>query len=151
MRAHFLVTLLALFSWSANADSLPDHCAILPTSEGSKLIRQCSRGSPAEVSEFWLPSRSQVIAIEQRLPELLRKSGHHIKLSDSYRQYIGVTSQGKKRIYVNSFPKFALDYSKKPDWHVTSITVCDGGDVFWGVEFDPADNTFHDLLFNGEA
>src|SRR5205809_4282193 len=108
-RAHFLLMLLALLAWSANADSLPDHCAILPTSEGPKLIRQCSRGSPTAVSDFWLPSRSQVIAIEQRLPEFLRKSGHHIKVSDSYRQYIGITSHGKKRIYVNSFGKFVLD------------------------------------------
>jgi hypothetical protein len=150
-RAQLFVTLWALFASSADAESLPDHCAILPTSQGPALIRQCSRGSPADVSGFWTPSPSQVLAVEQRLPALLRKSGHKLKLSDSYRQYVGVTSRGKKLIYVNSFPGFALDHSKERDWHVTGVTVCDGGDVFWGVEFDPADYTFHDLQFNGEA
>ena len=100
---------------------------------------------------FWTPSPSQVLAAEQRLPELLRKSGHKLKLSDLYRQYLGVTSHGKKLIYLNSFPGFALDHSKEQDWHVTSVTVCDGGDVFWGVEFDPAENTFQNLQFNGEV
>ena len=150
-RTQLFATLMALMVSSADAQSLPDHCAILPTSQGSALIRQCSRGSPTDVSGFWTPSPSQVLAVEQRLPELLRKSGHKLKLSSSYRQYVGVTSHGKKLIYLNSFPGFALDHSKERDWHVTSVTVCDGGDVFWGVEFDPAENTFQNLQFNGEA
>lgn len=152
MRTQFLAMLLALLAWSANGESLPDHCAILPTSQGPALVRQCSRGSPADVSGFWSPSPSQVLAVEQRLPELLRRSGHKLKLSDSYRQYVGVTAHGKKVIYLNSFPEFALDYSEvRGDWRTTALTVCDGGDVFWGVEFDPADNTFRYLQFNGAA
>ena len=154
MRAEFLITLLALLAWStaSNGESLPDHCVILPTSQGPALIRQCSRGSPADVSGFWNPSLSQVLAVEQRLPELLRKSGHELKLSDSYRQYVGVTSHGKKLIYLNSFPGFALGHSSnRRDWRTTALTVCDGGDVFWGAEFDPADNTFHNVQFNGVA
>jgi len=154
MRAQFLITLLALLAWSteSNGESLPDHCAILPTSQGAALIRQCSRGSPAGVSGFWNPSLSQVLAVEQRLPELLRKSCHKLKLSDSYRQYVGVTSRGKKLIYLNSFPEFVLGHSgDRRDWRTTALIVCDGGDVFWGVEFDPADNTFHNIQFNGVA
>ena len=152
MRTQFTVALLALLvsSSAATGESLPDHCAILQISQGPALIRQCSRGSPTDVSSFWSPSPSQVLAIEQRLPELLRKSGHNIKLSDSRRQYVGVTSHGKKLIYLNSFPGFALDHFKEQrDWRTTALTVCDGGDVFWGVAFDPADNTFHNLQFNG--
>src|ERR1700686_827639 len=152
MRAQFWVMLSALLAWSASGESLPDHCAILPKSEAPALIRQCSRGSPTDASDFWIPSPSQIQAIEQRLPELLRKSGHKLKLSDSYRKYIGVTSHGKKLIYLNSFPEFALKYSEgRRNWRTTALTVCDGGDVFWGVEFDPADKTFHHLEFNGVA
>ena len=31
------------------------------------------------------------------------------------------------------------------------MIICDGGDAFWGVEFDSAAATFHNLEFNGEA
>jgi hypothetical protein len=152
MRTKFLGMLSALLAWSVDGEALPKHCAILPKSEGPALIRQCSRGSRPDASGFWTPSPSQIEAIEQRLPELLRKSGHTIKLSDSYRQYIGVTSHGKKLIYLNSFPEFFLKYSAgRRDWRTKALTVCDGGDVFWGVEFDPADHTFHHLEFNGVA
>jgi hypothetical protein len=153
MRAEFAVVLLALLvsSSAASGGSLPDHCAILPISQGPALIRQCSRGSPTDVSDFWSSSPLQVLAIEQRLPELLRKSGHKIKLSDSRRQYVGVTSHGKKLIYLNAFPASALDISEHTNWQTTALTVCDGGDVFWGVEFYPADNTFHNIQFNGVA
>jgi hypothetical protein len=151
-RAEFWVVVVALIASSTSAESLPNNCAILPKSEDPALIRQCSRGSPTNVSSFWTPSATQIQAIEQRLPELLAKSGHNLKLSDGYHQYIGVTSHGIKLIYLNSFPRFVLDYSEgKRDWRVTAVTVCDGGDVFWGLEFDPADSTFHHLEFNGEA
>jgi len=154
MRARVAAVFLALFVWSTavGGGSLPDHCAILPISQGPALIRQCSRSSPTAVSSFWSPSASQVLAVEQRLSELLRESGHKLKISDSFRQYVGVTSYGKKLIYLNCFPEFALDHSSdRRDWRTTALTVCDGGDVFWGVEFDPVDNTFHNIQFNGVA
>ena len=152
MRAPVVVLLLALFVCSTVAGgSLPSDCAILPVSQGPALIRQCSRGSPANVSGFWNPSPAQVLIIEQRLPELLLKSGHKIVLGGSCRQYIGVTSRGKKLIYLNTFPASALDVGEHTNWKTAAFTVCDGGDVFWGVEFDPADNSFHNVQFNGVA
>jgi hypothetical protein len=132
----------------AGGESLPEHCAILPVSEGPALMKQCSRNAPTDVSGFWNPSPSQVNAIEQQLPELLRKSGHKLKLSDSYRQYVGITVHGKKLIYLNSFPE-SVPSESGLDWRAKAIIVCDGGDAFWGVEFDPAENTFHEIQFNG--
>jgi hypothetical protein len=138
---------LVTLAWG---ESLPDHCAILPVSEGPALMKQCSRNSPKDASGFWSPSPSQVNAIEQLLPELMRKSGHKLKLSDSYRQYMGITVHGKKLIYLNSFHGFILsELGGHADWHTKAVIICDGGDAFWGVEFDPADNTFHDIQFNG--
>jgi hypothetical protein len=151
MRVRFAVVILALSLVGAAGDeSLPDHCAILSVSEGPALIKQCSRSSPTDVSGFWSPSPSQMNAIEQLLPELLRKSGHKLNLSHSNRQYVGITSHGKKLIYVNSFPGSILTESNEQrDWRTKAIIICDGGEAFWGVEFDPADNTFHNIQFNG--
>jgi hypothetical protein len=149
MRAKFAIGLLVLIWVSlAGGETLPDHCAILPVSEGPALIKQCSRSSPTNVSDYWSPSPSQVIAIEKLLPELIRKSGHKLNLSGSYRQYLGVTRQGKKVIYLNSFPR-AVAESAHLDWRTKALVICDGGAAFWGVEFDPDDNTFHNLEFNG--
>ena len=158
MRLQFIAVLLALSLMTAVADdkTLPDHCVILPVSEGPALMDQCSRSSPRDTVGFWSPTPEQVNVIEQRLPELLSKSkvlnkgGYKPKLSDSYRQYMGITVHGKKLIYVNSFPGPA-ESRGLPDWRTKAAVICDGGFAFWGVVFDPADNTFHDLEFNGFA
>lgn len=151
MRAQFVVAFLAASLVTAVAgQSLPANCAILPSSEGPALMKQCSRGTPKDVSGFWSPSPSQVAAIEQLLPEMLRKSGHKLKVSDSNRQYIGITVHGKKLIYLNCFDRSVLSESSAlRDWQTKAVIICDGGDAFWGVVFDPADNTFHELQFNG--
>jgi hypothetical protein len=151
MRAKFYILFLILLGVGvARCQSLPDHCAILPVSQGPALIKQCSRGSPTNVTGFWSPSPDQIVAIEKLLPALLSKSGHKLELSDSYRQYVGVTSNGKKLIYLNSFPKDAFaGSSEHVDWRTQAVVACDGGPAFWGVEFDPADNTFHNFGSNG--
>ena len=153
MRAQFTIVLLALVCASAaHCESLPDHCAILPTSQGPALIKQCSRGSPPGVTNFWSPTPEQVIAIEKLLPELLRKNHLISHISDSRHQYVGIVSDGRKLIYLNSFPKDAFAGSSvQLDWKTKAVIVCDGGSAFWGVEFDPADNTFHNLETNGNA
>ena len=150
MTPRALLFLFALLS-VASADTLPSHCTVLPLSQGRAVIRQCSRVSPAKVSDFWTPSVAEVLVIEQRLPELLRKSGHKIDFARSRHQYIGVISGGTKLIYLNAIPAFEPNSRDHTDWRLTAVTICDGGDAFWGVEFDPADNTFHNLGFNGEA
>jgi hypothetical protein len=93
-----------------------------------------------------------VLEIEGRLPDLLGKSSSKVKLEDSCRQYLGITLHGKKLIYLNSFPKSILtDFPKPAAWRAKAVVVCDGGDAFWGVMYDPADNTLHDLQSNGVA
>lgn len=156
MRSLFAIVPLAfsLMNAAAGDESLSDHSVILPVSEGPALMKQCSRGSPKDVDGYWSPTPSQVIEIEKRLPEMLSKSevlsksGYKLELSDSYRQYMGITVHGKKLIYLNSFPGPAKSGEFR-DWRTKAATVCDGGFAFWGVVFDPTDNTFHDLEFNG--
>jgi hypothetical protein len=144
------VLLATLFASTTRAESLPDDCTILPASQGPALIRQCSRGAPSDVSGFWNPTAAQVNEIEKRLPGFVRQSGHDV-FSGSLRQYIGFTSRNKKFIYLNAFPKSALEIKHPTNWKTAVFTVCDGGDHFWGVEFDPSTKTFHNLEFNGEA
>ncbi len=150
MRAIFLSITTLVFAWSQamGGESLPKACTVLPVSQGRALIAQCSRTSPANVSGFWTPPVAEILAVEQRLPDLLSKSGHKIDLAHTRRQYIGFISSGKKLIYLNALLSERPD-KDDPDWRSTAEIVCDGGDAFWGVEFDPADSTFHNLCFNG--
>jgi len=153
-RALFLPFIVALLfaSCTGGADPVAPDYAILPVSQGPALIQQCSRESPADVSGFWRPSHSEVQAIERRLPEFLRKSGRKIDLSASRRQYIGIRLGRRKLIYVNAFPASELAFlSGDGEWRTIAFTVCAGGEAFWGVEFDPAGNTFHRIGFNEVA
>jgi len=147
MRSLFAIVPLAfsLVTAAGGDESLPDHCIILPISEGPALMKQCSRGAPKDVDAYWSPSISQVLEVEQHLLELLREGSHDLTLSASYRQYIGITVHGKNLIYLNSIDRSALT----GDWRTKAAVICDGGDLFWGVVWDPGDSTFHDLQFNG--
>ena len=91
------------------------------------------------------------MALEQRLPDFLRQMQPQLKLQQYYRQYVGVIAGGKKLIYLNAFISGGLAVNPNKDWKTTAIIVCDGGDGFWGVEFDPADNAFHHYASNGVA
>jgi hypothetical protein len=123
---------------------------VLPLSEGPKLVVQCSRSSPKDVTRFWTPSTAQIEAVETRLPALLSTSGHGLIAARFNRQYIGFVRHGKKLIYLSAFPANRTERRDDNDWRKAWI-VCDGGDDYWGAEFDPATQTFHDLNFNGEA
>lgn len=141
----FLIFALSVTQLAASSLAR-ERWTILPTSEGKDLVGQCSRECPYDAKSFWAPSTSQVAGIEQRLPALLHASGHKIDLSHSCRQYLGIVVHGKRIIYMS-----AIDISviSGDDWRAKALVVCDGGDIFWGVEFDPATNTFAHLAFNG--
>ena len=35
------------------------------------------------------------------------------------------------------------------EWRHPAIMICDGGDDYWGLEYDPATKTYSQLAFNG--
>jgi hypothetical protein len=151
-RPHIIIAVLMVggFAHHAFAQALHKNWVILPESEGINAVSQCSRVSPDRVTAFWTPSVEQVMDVEQRLPALLKNSGHKIYLSRFARQYIGVISRGRRLIYVNAFSE-SLAAELETDWRKKAFIVCDGGDAFWGVAFDPATHKFLYLGFNGLA
>jgi hypothetical protein len=148
-RAHLLITAILLTAYSAAAQRLDRQWTILPAAEGKHLLDQCSRSGPADVTAFWTPSAAEVEAVEECLPLLARESKDKILLSRCRRQYIGYISHGKKFIYVNAFPDNDPEsFTHDRDWRTAAWVVCDGGDAYWGVEFDPVTRTFRNLSFN---
>jgi hypothetical protein len=143
----------------------PKDGAIFPEAKAKDLLHQCSRGAPRPVERTWAPSAIQIAELEARLPEaldnVLAKRGEYQNHSrDFLRQYGGFIVGGRKIIYVNAFPRSLIDEERSffvqrkrplPDWHSEARGVCDGGSVFFGVEYDPATKTFSHFQFNGLA
>jgi hypothetical protein len=125
--------------------------ALLPRELAATVVQQCSRAVP-RISGTWQPSESQIRQLEADVRLL---EGHKdeaccnpaASLKDPlryYRQYVGVIRDGRRLIYINAFRDPA-----PPDWRTAPVVVCDGGDGYWGVLYDPALRTFSQLAFNG--
>jgi hypothetical protein len=125
---------------------------ILPGDVGQSLLRQCSRGTPANVSQFWNPSSEQIRKLEFLLPRYVRHgAGRKPGIPDNveyHRQYVGIIVDGKRLIYGNFYPASVSDYF---DEKSTPVVVCDGGASFWGIVFEPESSVFLDLQVNGPA
>jgi hypothetical protein len=111
---------------------------ILAPDHASYLLDQCTRNTPKAVVSYWLPSSADIDNLERRLPVYLSKSAK--PLDGEYTgTYIGIVTKGRKLIYGNFSPRLGPEM------------VCDGGRQFWGIVFDPSNNSFSDLEFNGEG
>lgn len=114
----------------------------------SDMLNQCSRAAPDanKVSGYWAPSNQELEVLEKLLPEYLKQQNHTLKDLSKYRRiYAGIAYNNREVIYVD----FAVMYDHDPDWTKQLHVVCDGGDSFFGVEFDIKSQTFSHLYFNG--
>jgi hypothetical protein len=123
---------------------------VLPVNAGQSLLRQCSRETPANVSQFWNPSSEQIQKLEFLLPKYVRDgAGRKPSIKDGleyHRQYVGIVVNGKRLIYGNFYPASVSDYF---DEKSTPVIVCDGGASYWGIVFEPESSVFLDLQING--
>ena len=140
------------------AGSSPDlfELAVLSPSEAAALAKQCSRPGPPPFDGTWTPTRAQVSALKVHLPGLvgMKATGcclqeRSIKTLSNVRvQVVGLVLVGGKRVfYLNGLSGMEGEES----WRTKADVVCDGGDAFWGVIFDPATDAFSDLAFNGSV
>jgi hypothetical protein len=127
-------------------------------------------GTNAE--SFWTPTQKDIAVVESRLRTVLEETVKdpstlvsNAKTPDSKkylseqisnilkhygeyrRQYVGLVVNGRRRIYLNSFPS----REKGASYTTQFVTVFDGGFWFWRVVYQLDDATFLDLSINGEA
>jgi hypothetical protein len=132
---------------SALDSSWQDNGVILGSDQAKSLLHQCSRAAPEKVTGQWTPSSQQIAQLEVKLPEFKRSLKRPAaQLLSFYRQYAGFVAGGRKIVYVNFFPK-DID----PQWRTRAVGVCDGGESFWGVEFEVDTGKFVNAAFNGFA
>src|SRR5215203_2020993 len=101
-------------------------------------------------NSFWVPTKAQILEAEEAIEQYLkdkpptRSPELWQKLTSYKRQYVGIVVDGHKRIYCNFYcGKESL--SDKP------ISIEDGGDCFFQVEYDIEDTTIYNLMVNGKA
>ena len=160
MHKTFIILALLLLGSSAKAASpLSDRAVLLPPAQARHTLQQCSRETPGHVSGVWTVSPAVVATLEQDLPKLSKLvsktcCGKGLSVSDPsvyYRQYVGVSIAGHDYVYVNAFRNHPIYFhpEDRDRWHSQPQLVCDGGDSFWGVLYDPATRQFSQLSFNG--
>ena len=162
---------LAWYGWTYRF--LPEGASTVSLLHAADVFRQCSRHAPKPDGAYWVPTASQIRAIELSLPVIARKipKRNVDERAEQYHylhQYIGYTLKGKRLIYVNVVPddwRYAIEhlapqgYEHRPSevvQHVIETVLpeqamgtCDGGTMFWGVVYDPANGAFQQLEWNG--
>lgn len=139
---------------------------LLPVSSLNATMKQCSRATP-HATGAWTPTTAQLLELESQLPQLATlaaQQGISPAIGDraaSFRQYLGVIVDGHRFIYVNAAlskekpakatrvesPSTGTPFQAEP----RPIIVCDGGNYFWGVLYDPEAKKFSQLKTNGVA
>lgn len=142
--------------------------ALLPVSEASALAKQCSRESPSDFTETWIPTVEQIRKMESKLGDISKLrakcciEGEQIERpQDWYMQYVGLVYRGKKVIYISavdtdeprSFISKIVNGNEvvsetQLTWKMRAIVICDGGNA-WGVIYDVESGNFSDLSVNG--
>lgn len=131
---------------------------IFPAAKARELAPQCSRISPGPVTDVWTPANADIDAMEPALAKLLASKlaavdgGHYATAGDYYRQYAGLVIGGRRIIYAGGVHKSAV-MDNRPEyrdlWRRQAVTICDGGPIVFGVEYNPTTKTFANFAFNG--
>jgi hypothetical protein len=127
-----------------------DRFVVLPQNEG-KQLPLCSRPGP-KVAGTWDPLVQDILDLESHLGGIAKLKAHGsisgaqiAHPEDSMRQYLGIVVDGKRRIYINAFPRGMVS----KNWREKFVTICDGGAGVWGLLYDPQTGAFSDLETNG--
>lgn len=116
-----------------------------------ELTEQCSRPSPGPVGGTWTPTDADIRGMDPallaRVSEELRNANAQENAAAYIRQYGGLVINGRRVIYTHGF----LQRIDDPDegWRSHPMVICDGGEITFGVEYDPETQTFANFAFNG--
>ena len=128
---------------------------VINNKDGKLSTGQCSRSSPQEIESYWQIDSESLLLLKQNMHKVntvkSRACCNNTKIEnhDNYNyQATGIVINGKKVIYINAFHKSTNSHFFDRD---DLITVCDGGNYFWGVEFHMQEKVFKNLAVNGGA
>jgi hypothetical protein len=159
-----LAAALVLFASSCAAPAAPpspyppNTGAVFEGERARALITQCSRTSPGPVEGTWTPTQADVAWLESELPDLVERERQRqwpddrFASTDFYRQYGGLIIHGRRVVYVNGVRSSEIERDLGvADWRIHAISICDGGPITFGVEYDLQTRMFSNFAFNGAA
>ncbi|HEX4303024.1 MAG TPA: hypothetical protein VHZ78_09535 [Rhizomicrobium sp.] len=120
----------------------PGWGTVFPAEQAAQLARQCSRAAP-RAEGAWLPTPADIAKLEPGLTQTLIVA--KVQPGAYYRQYGGLIVGGRHIIYVNGVRNAVVT----GNWRTAPISICDGGALAFGVEYDPATGRFEHFAFNG--
>lgn len=135
----------------------PDTGAVFAVEHAPDLVWRCSRPSPGPVEGYWAPSDADIDQLEPLLSALLDRelgfTGDEPDATHYYRQYGGLIIAGRRVIYVNGFGGQFIHSMQRlmtpwVDWRVVATHMCGGGQIAFGVEYDPSTRKFTNFAFN---
>ncbi len=141
----------------------PNRATVLPPETAPSVVRQCTRlGVPVRIQGTWQPTEEQISTLERVLAPALDRGlktaederAHELRVNDYYRQYAGLVVDGRQIIYVNGFHRGFLQDLARGDttsWRKEPVNVCDGGEWFFGAEYDVSSGRIRSLHFSGHA
>ena len=166
-----LIPLVGLPALSSGAQPtvVVGRSCVLNGEAAKKLFKQCSRVSPEGVQSYWSPNASELQAMNTGLAAFLQSQKINGRRSASvfgnyWHQCAGFTRGGKKFIYVNAFSPGSkkqlediMRYRERSSkekikhwiWTRDPMIVCDGGESYFGVEYEVGTKKFSNLAFNG--
>jgi hypothetical protein len=125
---------------------------LLPTSETASFAHFFAE--PGFHVESWEPTVADINGAEANLSQISalsnRVPGGQIDNPNQYfRQYLAVSVNGKKSIFLNAF---CADYrGHENDWRRRLVFAKDGGKCFWHASYESSTGRFSDLSINGDA
>jgi hypothetical protein len=134
-------------------ETRPDGPAVAVSLEAFRQgFRMCSRPGPKGVTSYWELSRTAVAEIDRALLGYLAKGPVNATFAfrpEKYvRQYAGFRRGKEEFVHINAYPSPTLRMAAEDARKVMGIG-CDGGDLFWGVEYDVVKRKFRNLEING--
>lgn len=161
MRATRFVMALAALAAAAAAtaqdrqpNGLPKNAYFVPPPLVSSLFEQCSRAAPDFVATEYRPSPDDIISLEGKLPAALERSlagsgdsREQVEFEPTLyvRHYAAYKNAGRDMIYGSFAPLFGSQFDRGAE----PVMICDGGPIFFGVEYDVASHEITRISFNG--
>jgi hypothetical protein len=142
-----------------------EHITVLTDAPGRELLKQCSRETPSGITAIWSATQADLAKVDSLLPRLVEMKlaaaitegspidqAHSRGNTDYYAQIVGVQRGSERLLYVNGIhASMFKDHSDSTGWRRHAIYVCDGGEGYFGVLFNPATGRFSDFHFNGPS
>ena len=120
---------------------------IFPASKADFVAYNTGR----KVMLYWTPAEADIAEATPRIKAFLITQSPSIasRLATYRCQYFGVFIDGKRRIYCNFFP--ADDVWPDWNWRTAPLSVDDGGDSYFQLEYEIETKRCLNFMVNGDA